>query len=144
MCWTTHTQPRASLSRAAPPAQAYADYNDLMAMTEEMVSGMVKELKGGYKITYHADGPDAEPVEIDFTPPWRRVSMLEALEEALGTELPRDLYSDDARARLDALCVERSIDCGAPRVRSYEFSCMIRRAIMPYQSCSCVHACASD
>ena len=56
--------------------QAYADYNDLMDLTEDMVSGMVKSIKGTYKIQYHADGPDKPTVEIDFTPPWRRISMI--------------------------------------------------------------------
>ena len=32
---------------------------------------MVKELTGGYKISYHCNGLDKEPVEIDFTPPFR-------------------------------------------------------------------------
>lgn len=32
---------------------------------------MVKELTGGYKIKFHADGVDKEPIEIDFTPPFR-------------------------------------------------------------------------
>lgn len=50
---------------------AYADYYDLMGMTEDMLSGMVKELTGGYKIKYHANGYDKEPIEIDFTPPFR-------------------------------------------------------------------------
>ena len=61
-----------------PPlvVQAYADYNDLMDLTEDMVSGMVKSIKGTYKIQYHADGPDKPTVEIDFTPPWRRISMV--------------------------------------------------------------------
>ena len=31
--------------------------------------GMVKELTGGYKIKYHANGLDKDPIEIDFTPP---------------------------------------------------------------------------
>jgi hypothetical protein len=39
-------------------------------MTEEMVSKMVLEIKGSYKIQYHANGHDKDPVEIDFTPPW--------------------------------------------------------------------------
>lgn len=56
--------------------QAYADYNDLMDLTEDMVSSMVKKIKGSYKIQYHADGPDKPTVEIDFTPPWRRISMV--------------------------------------------------------------------
>jgi lysyl-tRNA synthetase class 2 len=30
--------------------RAYADYNDLMALTEDMISGMVKAITGGYKI----------------------------------------------------------------------------------------------
>jgi hypothetical protein len=42
----------------------------LQTLTEQMISGMVYELKGSYKIQYHADGPDADPIEIDFTPPW--------------------------------------------------------------------------
>lgn len=33
--------------------------------------GMVKELTGGYVIKYHANGLDKEPIEIDFTPPFR-------------------------------------------------------------------------
>jgi lysyl-tRNA synthetase, class II len=35
--------------------QAYADYNDLMAMTEEMVSGMVKDICGSYKVSVTAE-----------------------------------------------------------------------------------------
>lgn len=50
--------------------QAYADYEDVMSLTEDLVSSLVKEVTGGYVITYHADGPDAEPTSIDFTPGW--------------------------------------------------------------------------
>ena len=59
---------------------AYADYHDLMTMTEEMLSGMVKEIRGSYKIEY--DGR-----EIDFTPPFKRVSLIGGLEEALGEKI---------------------------------------------------------
>ena len=44
------------------------------------------------------DGPDAPAVEIDFTPPWRRISMVSGLEEALGVKLPGDLDSEETRA----------------------------------------------
>lgn len=86
-------------------------------MTEEMVSGMVKEIKGSYKIQYHANGPDADPVEIDFTPPWKRLSMVEELEKALGRTLPKEYESEEARAALDDLCKELKVDCANPRVR---------------------------
>ena len=42
---------------------AYADYADVMAMTEEMFSGMVKEITGDYKITYHEE-PGAVRIHI--------------------------------------------------------------------------------
>ena len=48
-------------------------------MTELMISGMVKEITGGYVIPYAAD-EGGEPVMIDFTPPWRRIGMIEGLE----------------------------------------------------------------
>jgi len=59
---------------------AYADYNDLLEMTETMISGMVKEISGSYVIHYAAD-EGGEPVAIDFSPPWRRISMIDGLGE---------------------------------------------------------------
>lgn len=67
--------------------KAYADYEDLMAMTEELVSGMVKKICGSYKIKYHVTA-EGDPLEVDFTPPFRRISMLDGLEEVLKCKLP--------------------------------------------------------
>ena len=57
-------------------------------------------LQGSYKIKYHANGPDADPIEIDFTPPWRRISMVSGLEDVLGIKLPENLESPEARKLL--------------------------------------------
>ena len=43
-----------------PPAQAYADYNDLIQMTEQLISGLVLAIRGSYKIQYHPDGPEGK------------------------------------------------------------------------------------
>ena len=101
---------------------AYADYHDLMDMTEEMISEMVYNIKGSYKIQYHADGLDAPPVEIDFSRPWRRISMVSGLEEemtkALGRQItiPRDLGTDEAREMLAKLVAETpDLNCPPPQ-----------------------------
>jgi lysyl-tRNA synthetase class 2 len=96
---------------------AYADYNDLMSMTEELLSGMVKSIKGTYKITYHPHGAEGKPLELDFTPPFRRINMFEELEKILGVKLPKpsDLGTAAAQLTLDNLCKEKGIECSAPR-----------------------------
>jgi lysyl-tRNA synthetase, class II len=87
-----------------------------MVMTEMMISEMVKEVVGSFKIQYHANGPENAPVEINFEPPWRRVSMIEELENVLKVKLPTDLYSEEARAFLEKLCKDKDVDCKPPRV----------------------------
>ena len=67
---------------------AYATYEDLMALTEEMVSSLVHELFGSYTVTYNGQ-------EIDFSTPWRRMTMEEALREFGDFDL--SLISDAGR-----------------------------------------------
>ncbi len=64
---------------------AYATYQDLMLFTETMISDLVKELRGDSKITYLGQ-------EIDFTPPWQRLSLLDAIEKYAG--ISKDQCSD--------------------------------------------------
>jgi lysyl-tRNA synthetase, class II len=65
--------------------EAYADYHDVMRRTEEMVAAVSQEVWGGLHITF--DGQ-----EIDLTPPWRRVTMRDAICEATGVDYT--LYPD--------------------------------------------------
>lgn len=96
---------------------AYADYNDLMTLTESMVSGMVHSIHGTYKVKYHPDGLEGEEIEIDFTPPFKRISMMPALEKALNVKLPsaEELCTDAGLKFLDDLCVKHELECPAPR-----------------------------
>eukprot|EP00879_Flechtneria_rotunda_P013544 GHRR01014142.1.p1 GENE.GHRR01014142.1~~GHRR01014142.1.p1 ORF type:complete len:498 (+),score=165.63 GHRR01014142.1:727-2220(+) len=95
--------------------QAYADYTDLLTLTEQMISQMVLKIKGSYKIRYHADGPDKDPIEIDFTPPWRRISMLSELETCLGEKLPQPLESEECRKKLVELVDKHGVNCPPPQ-----------------------------
>ena len=58
---------------------AYADYRDVMALAEGMISTVVQEVRGTMRITYDGN-------EIDFTPPWRRLRMADAIFEATGID----------------------------------------------------------
>jgi len=53
---------------------AYADYEDNMKLTEELYSSIVKEIKGSYKFVYQGK-------EIDFSMPWKKITMEQALKE---------------------------------------------------------------
>ncbi|XP_055845143.1 lysine--tRNA ligase isoform X1 [Episyrphus balteatus] len=96
---------------------AYADYHDLIELTEQMISGMVKAVHGSYKITYHPDGPEGEAQEIDFTPPFKRVSMIKTLEEKLNVKFPcpTTLHTKETADFLSKLCIKHQVECPAPR-----------------------------
>ncbi len=63
--------------------QAYADYEDMMNLTEELITFLVEKLYGTTKITYQGQG-------IDFTRPWRRVKMRDFIKENLGVDILED------------------------------------------------------
>ncbi|HLG78289.1 MAG TPA: lysine--tRNA ligase, partial [Ktedonobacteraceae bacterium] len=63
---------------------AYADYNTTMQLVEEMIASIALEVKGTMRIPYQG-------TELDFTPPWKRYPLLDAIEEFTGItvkELP--------------------------------------------------------
>src|SRR3954469_8617958 len=60
--------------------QAYADYRDLMELTEELVAHLATELRGTTVLTYGGR-------ELDLTPPWRRATLTELVEEQTGVHL---------------------------------------------------------
>jgi lysyl-tRNA synthetase class 2 len=79
--------------------QAYVTYEDLMSLTEEMVSSLVQDLCGQQKVVYNAR-------EVDFSMPWRRMTMQEALAELGGVDLAAQADLDTLRSRAKALGIE--------------------------------------
>ncbi len=79
--------------------QAYADYQDMMELVETLINGVIEELAGSTKITY-------QETELDFTRPWRRLSMIDAVKEYTGQDLSFDMSLDD----LKALAAEMRVD----------------------------------
>ena len=54
--------------------EAYSDYNGMMQLTETLVCDLIKETIGEYKLAFGER-------TLDFTPPWKRISMADAIQE---------------------------------------------------------------
>ena len=78
--------------------QAYADYNDLMHLTETIVSQTAQKVLGTMKISY-------EGQEIDLTPPWNRMTMIEAVAKYTGQDFSGIKDLDEVRKMADAINV---------------------------------------
>ena len=66
---------------------AYADYNDLMDLTEAMVIGLAQEITGGEKVVYQGQ-------EIDFSGPWERLSVEDAVRRYNPQLADADLWDE--------------------------------------------------
>jgi len=78
--------------------QAYVDYNEMMALTENMVSSIAQELLGTMKIQYGEN-------EIDLTPPWDRKTMLGAVKEYTGIDFNQYFTPQEAAEQAEKMNV---------------------------------------
>ena len=69
--------------------EAYADYNDMMEITENLVAYVAKEVLGTTKVEYQGK-------VIDFTPPWRRIKMQDAVKEHTGVDFDKINTDEEA------------------------------------------------
>jgi len=71
--------------------EAYADYHDIMELTENLVAHIAKEVLGSTKITYGEN-------EIDLEPKWTRLHMVDAVKEQTGVDFWKQMSDEEARA----------------------------------------------
>lgn len=109
---------------------AYADYNDLMRMCEEMITRVVMMIHGNLLVEYQSlDQKD--PVTIDFTTPYKMVDMMSELEKKTGITFPENLESDEAREIIDKICLNFGIECSAPRTTARLLDKLVAKYIEP-------------
>ena len=88
--------------------QAYGDYNDMMTLVEEMFASIAQEVLGKQQITFKDD-------TIDLTPPWRRITLRDAILERSGVDY--DDYPDDESLRVKMAYMRVPGDLDVPRGR---------------------------
>ncbi|MBM3262761.1 MAG: lysine--tRNA ligase [candidate division Zixibacteria bacterium] len=76
--------------------QAYADYTDMMNLTEQLIVSVVETVKGRLSLTYQGQA-------VDLSPPWRRLSMLDAITQYAGVNVAA---RSDEELRADCLRLE--------------------------------------
>lgn len=71
--------------------EAYADYKDIMSLTENMIAHIAQEVLGTTHIQYQGQ-------DIDLTPQWRRLSMVDAVKEVKGVDFGVHMTNEEAHA----------------------------------------------
>ncbi|MDU2239603.1 MAG: lysine--tRNA ligase [Paenibacillus sp.] len=69
--------------------EAYADYKDIMALTENMIAHISQEVLGTQVVQYQGH-------EVNLTPQWRRVSMVDAVKEVTGVDFGIQMSNEEA------------------------------------------------
>lgn len=95
--------------------QAFATFDDMIALTEEMISSVCQEVNGTMQISYQG-------TEVDLTPPWRKLTMDEALIEVAGLDV--EVLGDDekiiALAREKGIQLEEQAGSGKAKTELFE------------------------
>ena len=78
---------------------AYEDYNDMMDITEEIISKVAQKVLGTTKITYQG-------IEIDLTPSWKRISMIDSIKEVTGVDFNKIETDEEALKAAKDLNIE--------------------------------------
>ena len=93
---------------------AFADYYDMIKMSEDLLSYIVYKIHNTFQITYLPLNSE-KPLQIDFTPPYKKIDIMTELVIKTGTEFPKDLTTDESMVFLDKLCIDKNIECSEPR-----------------------------
>lgn len=83
--------------------EAYSDYKDIMNLTEDMLSTVARKVLGTELITYQGE-------EINLAPPWKRISMIDAVKEYTGVDFNAISSDEDARKAAKELDVSVESD----------------------------------
>ncbi|KAI9845085.1 MAG: lysyl-tRNA synthetase [Sclerophora amabilis] len=114
---------------------AYADVFDIMNITEDLVSGLVKHITGGYTTTFHTQAGDE--YTVNWEKPWKRIEMIPALEAATGETFPpgTELHTDETNAFLRRILAKIHLECTPPLTNAR----MLDKLVGEFIEETCIH-----
>jgi len=98
--------------------QAYADYQDLMALTEEMLASLAKEIAGDQQVMYQGQ-------QISFAPPWPRLTLEESLVALAGLDAEALKTDEGIRKTAERFGVHILPDWGRGKVLAELFDTLV-------------------
>jgi lysyl-tRNA synthetase, class II len=110
---------------------AFADMYDLLDLTEELISGLVKEVTGSYQTVLQALG---KTYDLNWARPWKRVKMIPSLEEATGERFPPadQLHTEESTRFLERILRKLGIPCAEPRTNARMLDKLVGELIEPH------------
>ena len=95
--------------------QAYADYQDMMRLFEELIAAVARQVTGGTRIVYQGQ-------EIELAPPWRRVPLFAAIRERTGIDIEAHPDAASLRAAIQSIGGEVAPQAGWAKMVDYLLS----------------------
>lgn len=86
--------------------QAYGDYNDMMVLTENLITTAAQEVLGSLNLTY-------QDQEVDLTAPWKRATMHELVQQETGLDFNTFTTFDKAKVEVQNIGIEVSESCNS-------------------------------
>lgn len=71
--------------------EAYADYQDIMSLTENLIAHIAKEVLGTQRITYGE-------YDVNLEPGWKRLHMVDAIKEYVGVDFWQEMTDEEAKS----------------------------------------------
>lgn len=103
--------------------EAFGDYTDMMSLVESLVAAAAVAANGTTKVRLRGN-------DVDLAPPWRRVSMVDLIEEVVGVHIDPSMPTAEARSVLDGLGLAWQEGWGAGRCTHEVYDELVEPKVM--------------
>ncbi len=103
--------------------QAYADYNDMMNICEDLICRVVEKIKGSLEIDY-------QEYKLDFTRPWRKIKFIDAIKNETGIDFNNIKNAEEAYKAAEKLNIELEKDMSKWEIANEIFETFVEEKLI--------------